>query len=557
MSGIDDYLGAAGDMFSGSQDPDEYARHLEREAEKRRREQEKEQARISREQQAAQDGVQKFPQQTTPEPLDSDNDKLAAVSKTDPDDPYKGLDASRRNEMLMNRFTKGNEPKSPLGRPLIGTERDDYIDGWKNKVDGMTQDQKDISFILNSRHDPVFRQWIKLESQIRKRQQEGIRTPELRLDDKNRQGSDTRTLEYRPERDKAATGQNAIQYANQPVGSVKTGNILEQTAHVYDPQDQSMGNGYDYLNDNAITPMDNNASWKKNPVGHADESYGQALVQAGKTVTGYVNGAMGGDSKIQGEDGKRVVGEPAQTTGELVPFLFQNMANETVGHAIGEYNEAQGYTYDPEHGSRQAYSFEKGMRMAPLEAKTAFYSFASLMGEMVYGITGGDPKALRAVQDTLKLYQREMDAMKPMTIDRIVDPDDPEKTMQNVTDFLYQNLGNQIVKIPVTALLGKVDSLATLTGISAANVSANLHARLLDKTGKAHVGESLMYGVPLGMLSLLNVPFQPPAQLRSPEELKKWVTSVLADFGVGELQNEGIRRKVENFDDTKDKKNPR
>ena len=67
-------------------------------------------------------------------------------------------------------------------------------------------------------------------------------------------------------------------------------------------------------------------------------------------------------------------------------------------------------------------------------------------------VTGGDPKALRAVQDILKTYQREMDAMKPMTPEKIIDPNDPEKTLQNVTDYLYQNLGNQIVKIPVRVL---------------------------------------------------------------------------------------------------------
>ena len=54
MSGIEDYFGAAGDMYSGSQDPEEQNRALEREAERRRREQEREQARILREQQAAQ-----------------------------------------------------------------------------------------------------------------------------------------------------------------------------------------------------------------------------------------------------------------------------------------------------------------------------------------------------------------------------------------------------------------------------------------------------------------------------------------------------------------------
>lgn len=143
-----------------------------------------------------------------------------------------------------------------------------------------------------------------------------------------------------------------------------------------------------------------------------------------------------------------------------------------------------------------------------------------------------------------------------MTPEKIIDPNDPEKTLQNVTDYLYQNLGNQIVKIPVTALLGKVDSLATLTGMSAASVSANLHAKLLDKTGQAHVGESLMYGIPLGMLSLLNIPFQPPAQVRSPEELKRWVTSVLADFGVGQGQEAGAKYVADGYSNrkTEDKK---
>lgn len=32
------------------------------------------------------------------------------------------------------------------------------------------------------------------------------------------------------------------------------------------------------------------------------------------------------------------------------------------------------------------------------------------------------------------------------------DPDHPEKTLQNVTDYLYQNLGNQIIKIPLKVL---------------------------------------------------------------------------------------------------------
>ncbi len=565
MSGEDDdYFSSIGNMYSGSYDPEEQNRALEREAERRRREQEREQARILREQQAAQAEQQKNLQKPPPQAVDIDNTKPAPVFKTDPDDPYKGLDASRRNDMLMNRFSAGNDPKSPLGRPLTGPERDDYIHGWKNKVNGMTQDQKDISFILNARHDPVFRQWIELESQLRQKQQEGAQTLELRLDDKDNPSNAYRTLEYRPERDGVPSIQKAIQYADEPAKDVKTGNILERTAHVYDPQDLSMRELLRFAV-NKVTGYANKGLGKDSDIhgkdgnrvaGARDESYAEAERQAGRAVTGYVNKALAPKNPVHGEDGSRPVSEPDQTTGKLIPAIFQNMDNETVGRAIQEFNEAQGYTYDPKHGSRQAYSFEKGMKMAPLEAKTAFYSFASLMGEMVYGMTGGDPKALRAVQDTLKTYQREMDAMKPMTPEKIIDPNDPEKTLQNVTDYLYQNLGNQIVKIPVTALLGKVDSLATLTGMSAASVSANLHAKLLDKTGQAHVGESLMYGIPLGMLSLLNIPFQPPAQVRSPEELKRWVTSVLADFGVGQGQEAGAKYVADGYSNrkTEDKK---
>ncbi|MCZ4063645.1 hypothetical protein NAI83_10305, partial [Oxalobacter formigenes] len=75
MSGIDDYFGAAGDMYSGSQDPEEQNRALEREAERRRREQEREQARILREQQAAQAEQLKSLQQNTQKPVVTDNDK--------------------------------------------------------------------------------------------------------------------------------------------------------------------------------------------------------------------------------------------------------------------------------------------------------------------------------------------------------------------------------------------------------------------------------------------------------------------------------------------------
>ena len=560
MSGIEDYFGAAGDMYSGSQDPEEQNRALKRETERRRREQEREQARILREQQSAQAELQKNLQKTPPQPVDIDNTKPASIVKTDPDDPYKGLDASRRNDMLMNRFSAGNDPKSPLGRTMEGLEKDDYIHGWKNRVGGMTQDQKDISFILNSRHDPVFRQWIELESQLRQKQQEGAQTLELRLDDKDNPSNAYRTLEYRPERDGVPSIQNAFQYGNAPVSMIRADNrLLPQAASVNVPQDQSMTPLYRALlgiygsvfgPDKAVT------GYGRSYPSHPDESYGEAERQAGKAAVQYVNKGLGPKSPVHGKDGTRPVGEADQSTGKLVPAIFQNLNHDAIAKAQEDIGVSQGFRFDPKHGSREAYSFEKGIDKAVLDGKIAFHSFASLTGELVYSVTGGDPKALRAVQGTLKEYKRQMDELQPMKLDQVYVEGDPERTMQNVTDYFYQTLGDQMVKVPFSVLMGKADSIAAITGMSAATVASNIHAGLLDKTGEAHAAESVMYGVPLGMLSLLNIPFKPPASIKSPADLMGWVQSVVTDYGVGKAKEKGTKVVVRKYDNIRDDKEP-
>ena len=560
MSGIEDYFGAAGDMYSGSQDPEEQNRALKRETERRRREQEREQARILREQQSAQAELQKNLQKTPPQPVDIDNTKPASIVKTDPDDPYKGLDASRRNDMLMNRFSAGNDPKSPLGRTMEGLEKDDYIHGWKNRVGGMTQDQKDISFILNSRHDPVFRQWIELESQLRQKQQEGAQTLELRLDDKDNPSNAYRTLEYRPERDGVPSIQKAIQYGNAPVSMIRADNrLLPQAASVNVPQDQSMTPLYRALlgiygsvfgPDKAVT------GYGRSYPSHPDESYGEAERQAGKAAVQYVNKGLGPKSPVHGKDGTRPVGETDQSTGKLVPAIFQNMNHDAIAKAQEDIGVSQGFRFDPKHGSREAYSFEKGIDKAVLDGKIAFHSFASLTGELVYSVTGGDPKALRAVQGTLKEYKRQMDELQPMKLDQVYVEGDPERTMQNVTDYFYQTLGDQMVKVPFSVLMGKADSIAAITGMSAATVASNIHAGLLDTTGEAHAAESVMYGVPLGMLSLLNIPFKPPASIKSPADLMGWVQSVVTDYGVGKAKEKGTKAVVRKYDNIRDDKEP-
>ena len=558
MSGEDDdYFSSIGNMYSGSYDPEEQHRALEREAERRRREQEREQARILREQQAAQAEQQKNLQKPPPQAVDIDNTKPAPVFKTDPDDPYKGLDASRRNDMLMNRFSAGNDPKSPLGRPLTGPERDDYIHGWKNKVNGMTQDQKDISFILNARHDPVFRQWIELESQLRQKQQEGAQTLELRLDDKDNPSNAYRTLEYRPERDGVPSIQKAIQYGNAPVKVVKADdNFLSQIMSVNIPQDESMGRAYDYLNDNAIAPMEGNESWKKNPAGHPDSSYAEAERQAGKAVTGYVNKAMGSDSKIQGEDKNRIVGHPDESYGNAIGSVSENMGmNSTVTgkgrEVVGHPNMSYWSNWNTEESRKIPWKMvTDGAKQAVEDTQIMFLSGAVVLGEVVHSITGGDPTSIRKTQALLDAHQAEMKKLDPMTVDKIYVEGNPEATMQNVTRYMYQELGNQIVKVPAYYIWGKLDTFAELFGMSTAAFTAKLHADIRDSTGESKIQQSVMYAIPLGLMSAFALPFKLNMSFKSAKEAKDYVMTMAATAGIRKGQNVGERMVVNKLTNT-------
>ena len=557
MSGIEDYFGAAGDMYSGSQDPEEQNRALKRETERRRREQEREQARILREQQSAQAELQKNLQKTPPQPVDIDNTKPASIVKTDPDDPYKGLDASRRNDMLMNRFSAGNDPKSPLGRTMEGLEKDDYIHGWKNRVGGMTQDQKDISFILNSRHDPVFRQWIELESQLRQKQQEGAQTLELRLDDKDNPSNAYRTLEYRPERDGVPSIQKAIQYGNAPVKVVKADdNFLSQIMSVNVPQDESMGRAYDYLNDNAIAPMEGNESWKNNPAGHPDSSYAEAERQAGKAVTGYVNKAMGSDSKIQGEDKNRIVGHPDESYGNAIGSVSENMGmNSTVTgkgrEVVGHPNMSYWSNWNTEESRKIPWKMvTDGAKQAVEDTQIMFLSGAVVLGEVVHSITGGDPTSIRKTQALLDAHQAEMKKLDPMTVDKIYVEGNPEATMQNVTRYMYQELGNQIVKVPAYYIWGKLDTFAELFGMSTAAFTAKLHADIRDSTGESKIQQSVMYAIPLGLMSAFALPFKLNMSFKSAKEAKDYVMTMAATAGIRKGQNVGERMVVNKLTNT-------
>ena len=296
MRGIDDYFGAAGDMFSGSQDPVEQNRALEKEAEKQRREQQREQERLLREQQAAQAGLQNPLQQTVSKPVVIENNEPAPLPKIDPDDPLSGVPDAKRTDILLRKYDDPvRKPTDLLGQPLSGDRRDEYVDSWKNRVIEASPDVRDTLLQLNIHRDPAIRQQVE---QVRRdfqqwRPKPELKTLELRLDDIDPQSIALRTLEYRPQRDGVVSAQKVIQYVNEPVTIIKANNsLLSQAASVNNPQDESMTPWYrEFLgafssafgNDKAVT------GYGRHQVGHSDPGYGEAEKKAGRAIAGYVN----------------------------------------------------------------------------------------------------------------------------------------------------------------------------------------------------------------------------------------------------------------------------
>ena len=561
MSGEDDdYFSSIGNMYSGSYDPEEQNRAAEREAEKKRREQEREQARLLREQQAAQAELQKSLQQTAPKPGVLTENEPKTLPKTNPDDPLDGIPDEKRTDILLHKYDNGNrKPTDYLGGEMSRDRQNEYIDVWKNRVTNSNEDMRYILLRQSMKYDPNVKKQVE---QARRQYQEWLPQPkaqtlELRLGDKNPQTTGYRTLEYRPERDGVPSIQKAIQYGNAPVKVVKADdNFLSQIMSVNVPQDESMGRAYDYLNDNAIAPMEGNESWKNNPVGHPDSSYAEAERQAGKALTGYVNKAMGRDSKIQGENKNRIVGHPDESYGNAIGSVSENMGmNSTVTgkgrEVVGHPNMSYWSNWNTEESRKIPWKMvTDGAKQAVEDTQIMFLSGAVVLGEVVHSITGGDPSSIRKTQALLDAHQAEMKKLDPMTVDKIYVEGNPEATMQNVTRYMYQELGNQIVKVPAYYIWGKLDTFAELFGMSTAAFTAKLHADIRDSTGESKIQQSVMYAIPLGLMSAFALPFKLNMSFKSAKEAKDYVMTMAATAGIRKGQNVGERMVVNKLSNT-------
>ena len=468
-----------------------------------------------------------------------------SLPKPNPDDPLDGIPGEKRTDILLHKYDN-RHPNDYSGQRLSPDRSKEYIEGWKKDVRGYSDVVRDVTLQMNMNRHPD----IKEEVEKAKRQyqewlpQPKAQTLELRLDDKDNLSNAYRTLEYRPERDGVPSIQNAFQYADEPVKVVKADdNFLSQIMSVNVPQDESMGRAYDYLNDNAIAPMEGNESWKNNPVGHPDSSYAEAERQAGKAVTGYVNKAMGSDSKIQGEDKNRIVGHPDESYGNAIGSVSENMGmnstvtgkgREVIGHPNMSY-WSNGNTEESRNKPLEIVT--DGVKKGASDAQILFLSGSVVVGKTLYDLVGGDPTSLQKTQKLLDDCQLEAQKRKPLELKEIYVKGDPEKTMQNVTQYMYQELGNQLVKVPAYFFLGKLESIAQLTGVSTTVMTAQLHADFRKETGESHVGESVMYAVPLGLLSGMLWPIKDAIKFKGPKEAMDYAASMVSSVAVHKVRD--------------------
>ena len=145
--------------------------------------------------------------------------------------------------------------------------------------------------------------------------------------------------------------------------------------------------------------------------------------------------------------------------------------------------------------------------------------------------------------------EKRLEALKPVKINQIYVDGYPEETGRNLTRYLYQQFGNQLITLPASWLLANAKSVAALTGISASLLTSQINAEVIRKKGKGDPYTSAMYGVPLGLLVLMKVPFRVPFSIENAREFGQYLGSVLVDFGVDQVQQVGVKYAATNRED--------
>lgn len=549
-----------GNMLSGSQDPVEGNRALDREAERKRREQEKGQARLLKEQQAAQqrEWQKNSSPPVLPKPVVMADKETVPLPEIDHEDPLGAIPEEKRRDIMLHKYDNHRNVTSIFGQSLSPDKRIGYVHTWKKRITEAAPGVLDVLLEMNITRDPAIRRQVEQAGREYRQwlPKPKARTPETGRDVKNLPPDGLHTLEYRPERDGMPAAIKTIPYASEPASAEKAGNISVQTAHVNDLQDVSMGPFFEFLNKNAIAPMEGNGAWKNNTVGHADESY----IQATDALVENINHNLGMQSKYNGQ---RPAGEPDQSYGPAIGDVSENMGlNSAVTgkgrQVIGPPNMTMWQNWNTEESRDIPYTLvTDGVKQAANDAKILFLSASVVAGKTLYDLIGGngDPIAIRKTQRLLDHCQEESRKTKPLAMNEIYIEGDPEKTMQNVTRYLYQELGNQLVRVPACFFLGKLDTIAQLTGVTTAVMAAQLHADIRKETGESRVGESVMYAIPLGLMSGMLWPLREAIKFKGPKEAMDYVASMVSSAAVHKVQDVSKGMVVNKYKDSTQRNN--
>ena len=330
--------------------------------------------------------------------------------------------------------------------------------------------------------------------------------------------------------------------------------LLQQSLSVNLPQDMSLNPVIDFLNDRGRDILGDNPFWKANPPGHLDLSYGSF----GETLGQKAQSGLGEESAIHGQDKSRIAGPLDESYDPLIGDVSENLGatSAVTGHGretISAPNQSYWVNWEDEQGRQIPLDLAaQGVRQGMADAQDLFYAGASLAGELIYQLVGGDDKALRQIQALMEQHRKESKNRPRLSIDQLYVEDNPEKTLQNVTQYLYQELGNQLVNVPAYLVLGQLKTFAELTGVSTAVLAAQIHGDIREKTGESKAVESVMYAIPLGLMSALLMPFRQAGTFKGAQDVRNYVGGLLVGFGVHKAQQEQEQLIVRKFKEKDD-----
>lgn len=428
------------------------------------------------------------------------------------DDILAKLSPDEVNAHLDDVFSPDSLPRNPMdSRPLPKAEAIRVLDSRRERLSGMGQDSRDVLFLSNYRHNADFR--VRVNRSVASR-----------------------------------NGPAGVPGSPSPAfsgASAPFSRLAQQLAEVFDPRDESAAPLFRWVGQLASSGLGGeSAVHGASPVSHADMSASPAFRSAGKAVREAAHRNFVEPSSVNAH-GSYPPSHEDESMASLLTKFFGKLRHHAVADTVERTGEKLGF--GPDMGKTETDAFAAGVKMAPLEVGSGVLSLSAMVGRLVQDGFGGDDTALRQMEANARRIENELAALEPVAVEDIWVQGKPEETGRNMTRFLYQNLGNRMVQLPAAWLLSRIRSLSALTGISAVALASRINAGIIRGTGKGDPYTSVMVGVPLGLMVLMGAPFRIPDSVRTPGDFGAFLSSVLMDFGIGQVQEAGVRAAIDNY----------